>query len=90
MNAHYTYLVHCADGSYYCGYSTDPVARTETHNSGRGAKYTRARRPVTLVYTERFATKEAAMSREWHIKRMSHSAKAAMVKAYQEQRGDKA
>ncbi|MEE0509713.1 MAG: GIY-YIG nuclease family protein [Peptococcaceae bacterium] len=86
MNKYYTYLVRCADGSYYCGYSTDPVTRTETHNSGRGAKYTRARRPVTLVYTETFATKEAAMSREWHIKRMSHAAKAALVAAYQQQR----
>lgn len=89
MSEHYTYLVRCADGSYYCGYSTDPVARTETHNSGRGAKYTRARRPVTLVYTERFATKEEAMRREWHIKRLSHAAKAAMAQAYQEQREER-
>lgn len=86
MSEYYTYLVRCADGSFYCGYSTDPVARTKTHNSGRGAKYTRARRPVTLVYTEAFDTKHAAMSREWHIKRMSHDAKAAMVAAYQKRR----
>lgn len=86
MNEHYTYLVRCADGSYYCGYSTDPIARTTTHNSGRGAKYTRARRPVALVYMEAFDTKEAAMSREWHIKRMSHSEKEALVAAYKKQR----
>lgn len=84
MGTYFTYLVRCADGSYYCGYSTDPVARTETHNSGRGAKYTRARRPVTLVYTESFATKEEAMSREWYIKRLDHGAKAEMVAAYSE------
>ncbi len=88
MGEHYTYLVQCADGSYYCGYSTDPVARAATHNSGRGAKYTRARRPVTLVYTEQFTTKEAAMSREWHMKRMSHQAKEALVMAYQKERKD--
>ncbi len=86
MSKHYTYLVRCADGSYYCGYSTDPVARTETHNSGRGAKYTRARRPVALVYTECHVTKEAAMRREWAIKQMSHAEKALMVAAYQEHR----
>lgn len=86
MSKHYTYLVRCADGSYYCGYSTDPVARTRTHNSGRGAKYTRARRPVALVYTECHVTKEAAMRREWAIKQMSHAEKALMVAAYQEHR----
>ncbi|MEE0434572.1 MAG: GIY-YIG nuclease family protein [Peptococcaceae bacterium] len=86
MGEHYTYLVRCADGSFYCGYATDPVARAKVHNSGRGAKYTRARLPVTLVYTESFATKEAAMSREWHIKRLSHAQKAALVQAYQKQR----
>lgn len=83
MDKHYTYLVRCADGSLYCGYSTDPIARTETHNSGRGAKYTRARRPVTLVYTEAFATKSQALSREWQIKQMSHAAKAALVAMYE-------
>lgn len=86
MADHYTYLVRCADGSFYCGYSPDPIARTETHNSGRGAKYTRARRPVTLVYTEAFATKSQAMSREWQIKQMSHAAKAALAAQYQKQR----
>lgn len=86
MSDHYTYLVRCADGSFYCGYSTDPVRRTATHNSGRGAKYTRARRPVILVYTERFATREAALSREWQIKRLTHGAKAELVVAYQKQR----
>lgn len=86
MSEHYTYLVRCADGSYYCGYSTDPVARAETHNRGRGAKYTRARRPVTLVYTEPFATKSQALRRECQIKKLSHDAKAALVAQYQKQR----
>lgn len=86
MADHYTYLVRCADGSFYCGYSPDPIARTETHNNGHGAKYTRARRPVTLVYTEAFATKSQALSREWQIKQMSHAAKAALAAQYQKQR----
>lgn len=83
MAEHYTYLVRCADGSFYCGYSPDPIARTEMHNSGRGAKYTRARRPVTLVYTEAFATKSQAMRRECEIKKLRHDAKAALVAMYE-------
>lgn len=86
MDKHYTYLVRCADGSLYCGYSTDPVRRAAVHNSGRGAKYTRARRPVTLVYTEEFATKEEAMRRECEIKKLRHDAKAALAAQYQKQR----
>ena len=83
MDKHYTYLVRCADGSLYCGYSTDPVRRAAVHNSGRGAKYTRARRPVTLVYTEEFATKKEAMRRECEIKKLRHDAKAALVAMYE-------
>ncbi|MDO4280646.1 MAG: GIY-YIG nuclease family protein [Peptococcaceae bacterium] len=82
MGKHYVYLLACRDGSYYCGYSTDPVARAETHNRGKGAKYTRSRLPVRLVYTESYESKEAAMSREWHLKRLSHSQKAQLVRDF--------
>lgn len=68
----YSYIVKCADGSYYCGYTNDLEKRIKTHNKGKGARYTRARLPVVLVYYEKFATKEEAMSREWHLKRLSH------------------
>ncbi len=87
---HYTYLVRCADDSYYCGYATDVEARVATHNKGTGAKYTRSRRPVTLVYTECFDTKSAAMSRECAIKKLSHKEKAAMAQAYRKRKEDEA
>ena len=77
--SHYVYLVRCRDGSYYCGYSTDPVRRAAVHNSGKGAKYTRSRLPVELVYTEACPTREAALSREWHLKRLSHREKEALI-----------
>ncbi|MBQ8925472.1 MAG: DUF1653 domain-containing protein [Clostridia bacterium] len=65
---HYTYILRCADGTLYTGYATDVGRRVKAHNAGRGAKYTRTRLPVEAVHTEEFATKEEAMSREWHIK----------------------
>ncbi len=79
MSKHYAYIVACADGTFYCGYSPNPEARVAVHNTGKGAKYTRARRPVKLVYTECFSTKEEAMSREWHLKKLSHKEKAILA-----------
>ena len=78
----YVYLLRCADGSLYCGWTTDPEARVRKHNSGRGSKYTRARLPVTLVYTETYEDRREALSREWHIKRMSREEKMRLVKGY--------
>lgn len=75
----YVYLLRCADGSLYCGWTTDPAARLKVHNSGRGAKYTRSRLPVTLVYTETYESKHDAMSREWCIKRMSRAEKERLM-----------
>ena len=75
----FTYLLLCSDGSYYCGWTNDLLHRVQAHNSGRGAKYTRTRRPVKLVYYESFATKEEAMSREWHIKHMTRAEKEALL-----------
>ena len=77
---HYAYIVECADGTYYCGYTNDLEKRIETHNRGKGAKYTRPRLPVVLVYYEEFETKEEAMSREWHLKQLSHAQKQALIK----------
>ena len=76
---HYAYIVECADGSYYCGYTNNLEKRISTHNSGKGAKYTRARLPVTLVYHEEFDSKEEAMSREWHLKQLSHDQKKKLI-----------
>ena len=75
----YTYIVRCADGTLYTGWTDDIEKRLAAHNSGHGAKYTRSRRHVTLVHLETFDTKEAAMSREWHIKRLSRAQKLALV-----------
>ena len=75
----YTYLLRCADGSLYCGWTNDLPRRLAAHNAGTGSKYTRARRPVALVYWESFATRQAAMGREWHIKRMSRAEKEALI-----------
>lgn len=77
---HYTYLVRCRDGSLYCGYALNPEKRTAAHNAGKGAKYTRSRLPVELVYTECFETKEAAMRREAEIKKLSRSRKIELLK----------
>ncbi len=75
----YTYIVKCNDGSLYTGWTNDLEKRLEAHNSGSGAKYTRGRGPVELVYYEEFDTKEEAMSREWHIKQLSHSQKLKLI-----------
>ena len=61
----YTYILKCSDGTYYTGWTNDMAKRLKTHNEGKGAKYTRARLPVTLAYYEAFETKEEAMRREW-------------------------
>lgn len=80
----YTYLVACADGTLYCGWTNDLEKRVRTHNTGRGARYTRSRRPVRLVYYEAFATREEAMSREWHLKRMSRAEKERLIAGWKE------
>ena len=64
----YTYILKCADGTLYTGFTNDLEKRLKAHNSGKGAKYTRNRLPVRLVYSETFSDKREAMSREWHIK----------------------
>ena len=63
-NKAYMYVVECADGSLYTGYSTDVKKRIKTHNAGKGAKYTRNRLPVKLLYQEAFSSKQEAMSAE--------------------------
>lgn len=65
---HYTYIQRCSDGTLYTGYTNDLEKRVRDHNSGKGAKYTKTRRSVQLVYYEVYDNKTDAMSREWHIK----------------------
>ena len=75
----YTYIVECADGSLYCGWTNDLEKRIMDHNAGKGAKYTKTRLPVKLVYFEEFDTKEEAMSREWHIKQLRREQKIELI-----------
>ena len=79
----YTYIVKCADGTLYCGWTNNLEKRIAEHNAGKGAKYTRSRHPVELVYYESFDTKEEAMSREWHIKQLSRAKKLELIKSRQ-------
>ena len=76
----YAYILECSDKSLYCGWTNDLDGRLAAHNAGKGAKYTRTRRPVKLVYYEEFEKKEEAMSREWHLKRLSHDEKLRLVR----------
>ncbi len=75
----YTYIVKCRDNTYYTGWTKDLDRRMKAHNSGTGAKYTRSRRPVRLVYYEAYGTKEEAMRREREIKRMSRKEKEKLI-----------
>ncbi len=75
----YTYIVKCADGTLYCGWTNHLPERVAAHNSGKGAKYTKSRRPVELVYYEEFETKEEAMRREAQIKRMERAEKLELI-----------
>jgi len=77
----YTYILECADGSLYCGWTNDLDKRLAAHNAGTASKYTRSRRPVRLAYCECFATKQEAMSREYHIKRLPRAEKLRLIQA---------
>lgn len=76
----YTYILKCKDDSLYTGWTNDLKKRITSHNAGKGAKYTKARRPVELVYYEEFQTREEAMKREYAIKQLSRKEKEAMIK----------
>lgn len=78
----YTYILTCADGTFYCGWTNDLDKRVKAHNAGQGAKYTKSRRPVALSYYEAFQTKEEAMKREYAIKRLTRKKKEALVRGF--------
>jgi putative endonuclease len=75
----WVYVLRCRDGTLYTGVTTDPARRLEQHNAGTASKYTRARRPVTMVYRERTDGHGAALQREFAIKKLSRAAKDALV-----------
>ncbi|MBQ3285017.1 MAG: GIY-YIG nuclease family protein [Ruminococcus sp.] len=78
--SNYTYILRCSDDTLYCGWTNDLEKRLAAHNAGTAAKYTRTRRPVELVYYEEFETKQEAMSREYHIKRLTRQEKLDLIK----------
>ena len=81
----YTYILECADGTLYCGWTNHLKERVAAHNAGKGAKYTKNRRPVVLKYYETFSTKQEAMRREWAVKQLSREEKLALIGQFQKQ-----
>ena len=75
----YCYILQCADGTFYTGWTTDPVRRVAQHNKGIGAKYTSTRRPVKLVYLETHPNRTDAMKRELAIKKMKRGQKSRLA-----------
>ncbi len=79
MDRHVVYVLECADGSLYTGYTTDLERRVAEHDAGEGAKYTRGRTPVELLYHERYGSRSAATAREHEIKSLSRTEKERLV-----------
>jgi putative endonuclease len=75
----YVYIVECADGTYYTGWTTDLERRVATHNAGRGSRYTRLRRPVKLVYWEQHPDRSSAQRCELALKRLPRGRKSALI-----------
>ena len=76
---HYVYMLRCADDTFYTGWTTDLTKRLLAHNSGHGAKYTRSRLPVELLYFEEFSDKSSALKRECALKTLSRKQKVALI-----------
>ncbi|MCG7340217.1 GIY-YIG nuclease family protein [Staphylococcus sp. ACRSN] len=80
MDRHYIYIVRCKDGSLYTGYAKNVEQRVAKHNNGQGAKYTKVRRPVELVYQEVFDSKSEALKREYEIKTFTRNKKLDLIR----------
>ena len=76
---HYVYILRCSDNTLYTGYTIDLKARVAVHNAGRGAKYTRGRLPVALVYSKRFRLIGRALSHEYALKQLTRARKEALI-----------
>lgn len=79
MKTNYVYIVECNDNTLYTGWTTDLQKRIAAHNHGKGAKYTKARRPVKLVYYEEYADKSLALKREYAIKQLTRKEKELLI-----------
>ena len=78
---YYVYLLRCGDGTLYAGFTNDLARRLAVHNAGRGAKYTRSRLPVELVYWENFSNKSSALRREYAIKQLPRRQKLTLIQS---------
>ena len=78
MKSHYVYILRCANGAFYTGYTVDPKKRLRLHNLGRASKFTRSRLPVEMVHIERYMSRSKALKREIGIKRMSRKKKLGL------------
>ena len=81
----FCYILECSDGTFYTGWTTDPPRREKQHNAGTGARYTRVRRPVKMVYIEEQPDRTSAMKRELAIKRLKRPGKSKLVKSQQQE-----
>jgi len=84
MGGNYTYILRCADDTFYTGWTNDLEKRLKSHNEGTASKYTRVRRPVELAYFEEHDTKQAAMKREYAIKQMTREQKRKIIEKKEE------
>lgn len=85
MVMYYVYMLRCADGTFYIGFSNDVEKRVRIHNEGKaGAKYTKARRPVSLVYKELCESKSDALKREWQLKKLTRAQKQDLIMSQKE------
>ena len=83
LSKYYVYIVNCNDNTFYCVYSNNVEKRVDVHNKKRGAKYTKTRLPVKLVYTECFDSKSESMKREYQIKQLTRQQKLYLIKNYE-------
>lgn len=80
---YFVYILKCKDGTYYTGYTNDIEKRLRAHNEGKGAKYTRCRVPVELLYSESYELKGSALKREYAIKKLTRKQKEALIRQHQ-------
>jgi len=81
----FCYILQCSDGTFYTGWTTDPPRREKQHNAGTGARYTRMRRPVKMVYIEEQPDRTSAMKRENQIKRLTRERKGRLINSQQKE-----
>jgi putative endonuclease len=85
VSDYYCYILECSDGTLYTGWTTNPARRLREHNAGRGAQYTRVRRPLRMVYLEAHPTRNSAQQREYQIKRRNRGYKLRLIESLEDE-----